>query len=534
MSRAAAPVPPVANRVAAAVELLRARQPPPSALQAAGFASIDQVLEMVAAQFRMPRLDLESVELAPELAQRVPRAVADKHRIVPVSETPNELTIATSDPTQISLFDWLSHELRRPVTAVLATPAAIERAIRRLYEPRKIASLEPDQLSQEALAEATTIVTSIISGALAQRASDIHIEPSERDLVVRYRVDGLLRVADSRSMELQPAIVSRVKVLASLDISVRHLPQDGRIKLRTGNGEADLRVSVLPTYWGEKVVCRVLDSSRAALPLDALGFEPAQHAAFSRIIAAPHGLVLVTGPTGSGKSTTLYAALNAVRSPELNLVTVEDPVEYQLPGIQQVQVNARRGLTFAAALRAILRQDPDVVLVGEIRDHETGEIAAEAALTGHLVLSSLHTNDAFGAVTRLIDLGVESYLVAPSLIGVVAQRLVRKVCTACVEAYHAEEAELIALGLADLPRPVTLHRGRGCAQCQRTGHAGRVAVREILEVDDASRALIAAGRADALREQARANGFRSMRFHALRLALAGVTSSREVLRLTRS
>jgi type IV pilus assembly protein PilB len=522
---------------AAALELLRGRQLAPANLQAAGFASAEQVLELVAAQFRMPRLELDSLDVPADLANRVPKQIAEKHRIVPVTESTYELTIATSDPTQIAVFDWLARELKRPVTPVLATPAEIDRAIRRLYEPKRVVTVVEggDPLSQEALAEATTIVNGIISGAIAQKASDIHIEPGDREVTVRYRVDGLLRVVDARPSELQPAIVSRVKVLAQLDISVKHLPQDGRIKLKMGDGEVDLRVSVLPTFFGEKVVCRILDSSRAALPLDALGFEPAQQAAFQRMISAPNGLLLVTGPTGSGKSTTLYGALNAVRSPELNLVTVEDPVEYQLPGIQQVQVNTRRGLTFATALRSILRQDPDVILIGEIRDHETGVIAAEAALTGHLVMSSLHTNDAVGAITRMTDLGVEPFLIAPSLVGVVAQRLMRKVCTACAEKYVPDEAERIALGITELPADTMLTRGKGCNACHRTGHAGRIAVRELLEIDDHTRALIATGGgADAIRNHARSTGFRSMRFHALKLALAGVTSSREVMRMTRS
>jgi type II secretory ATPase GspE/PulE/Tfp pilus assembly ATPase PilB-like protein len=327
--------------------------------------------------------------------------------------------------------------------------------------------------------------------------------------------------------------VSRIKVLANLDISIRHVPQDGRIKLPTGGGSIDLRVSVLPTYWGEKVVCRVLDNQRAVLSLDKLGFEAAHRRDFLRMAQSPHGLVLVTGPTGSGKSTTLYAALNAVMSPDVNVVTVEDPIEYQIQGINQVPVNPKRGLTFASALRSILRQDPDVILVGEIRDHETGVIAAEAALTGHLVMTSLHTNDAVGAITRLTEIGIPPYLVAPSLLGVVAQRLVRRVCTGCAEHYEPAADELEAVDLPNVPPGTTVVRGRGCEACHGSGYAGRFAVREVLQVTDKMRAQIARGAtADQLSELADADGFKTMRFAALRAWLAGTTTTREVMRLT--
>jgi type IV pilus assembly protein PilB len=533
---AAAQPRPAANRVAVAVELVKTRKLAQAQLAAAGFATVDEVIDVVAKQFRLPRLELDSLNLEPDLATLVPKALAERHRIVPVFASPHEVSLATSDPTQIEVVDWLSRELKRTVTTVLATPAEIDRAIRRLYEPRATGpSLEVDiNVSQEALQEATPIVNAVIIGALEQRASDIHVEATERDTIVRYRVDGALRLVETKPIEMHPAIVSRIKVIANLDISIRHLPQDGRIKLKHHGTDIDLRVSVLPTYWGEKVVCRVLDNKRAAMPLDELGFVASERAIFDRMISAPYGLLLVTGPTGSGKSTTLYAALNAVRSPDINIITVEDPVEYQIPGINQVQVNVKRGLTFAGALRSILRQDPDVVLVGEIRDHETGVIAAEAALTGHLVMSSLHTNDAVGSITRLTEMGIEPYLVAPSLVGVIAQRLVRRVCTQCAEPYQPDAEELEGLGLPDLPATVRFMKGRGCEACQKTGYKGRIAVRELLEVDDVIRAMIARGAgADELRVHTAASGFRTMRYAALRLLLSGTTSAREVLRVTR-
>jgi len=532
----AAPVKTPASRAAQALELLRNRRLASTQLTAAGFQTVDEVLDVVAQQFRVARLDLDGLDLAPEIAALVPKAVAEKHRIVPVFASADEISICTYDPTQVALFDWLARELKRPVTVVVATPAEIDRAVRRLYEPRKAPTLdETGDVSQEDLAAATGIVNAIIAGALQQKASDIHIEASEHAMMVRYRVDGVLRNVDQRPMELHPAVCSRMKVLAQLDISIRHVPQDGRIKLKGAGGDIDLRVSVLPTYWGEKIVCRVLDNAKAALPLDGLGFDRAQRVVFERMIRSPYGLVLVTGPTGSGKSTTLYSALNAVRSPEINVVTVEDPVEYQLPGINQVHVNPRRGLTFATALRSILRQDPDVVLVGEIRDHETGVIAAEAALTGHLVMASLHTNDAIGSITRLTEMGIEPYLIAPSLIGVVAQRLMRKVCAQCAESYAPDPDELGVLGLPELPAGVALVRGKGCSACHRTGYKGRVAVRELLELDDGLRALIARGAtSEEMRAHVTATGWRGMRFAALKLLLQQQTTTREVLRVTRS
>jgi type IV pilus assembly protein PilB len=530
--RAAAP-----SKAAIALDLVRKRKLSENSIAAAGFASLDTLLQAIADQFRVARLDLDQVDLGPELTAFIPRQVAERHNIIAVFASAGELSVAISDPTQLEVFDWLQGSSKRSVTTMLASPMEIERAIRRLYEPRVAPAADAvaeEKVSQEDLQEATRIVDRWILGALEARASDIHIEATERETVVRYRVDGALRMADARPIELHPALISRIKVIAQLDISVRFVPQDGRIKLRRGDKEIDLRVSILPTYWGEKVCCRLLDNSRASLPLDAIGFDPAQLVIFEKMIAAPYGLLLVTGPTGSGKSTTLYAALNAVRSPEMNVVSVEDPVEYQLPGINQVQVNPKRGLTFAGALRSILRQDPDVILVGEVRDHETGVIAAEAALTGHLVMTSLHTNDAPSAITRLTEMGIESYLVAPALVGVIAQRLLRRVCKSCAEDYKPDASEVEAIGLPELPDDMRFRRGKGCDVCAGTGYLGRIAIRELLEVDDDLRALISKGAtAEEIRVSARERGFRTMRFQALQQLLAGTTTTREVLRATR-
>jgi type IV pilus assembly protein PilB len=543
MRSAAAPPapPPAAQRNGArglvALQILRAGAISEATLAANGFSSIEDLVQKVAEHFRLPRMELDTLELSPALAELLPRSTAEKHRIVPTFASKDEVTIAITDPTRIELFDWLASTLRRTVTTVVASPGEIDRAIRRLYDPVSRAPVEDqpaDAVSQEALLEATQIVDRLISDAVAMRASDIHLEAGERESVVRYRVDGVLRTVATRPIELHAAMVSRLKVLAQLDISIHMAPQDGRIKLRRPQGDIDLRVSVLPTYFGEKVCCRILDNTKACLPLDALGFDAAELELFQQMIRSPYGLLLVTGPTGSGKSTTLYAALNAVRSPEINIVSVEDPVEYQLPGINQVQVAPKRGLTFASALRSILRQDPNVILVGEIRDHETGVIAAEAALTGHLVMSSLHTNDAASAITRLTEMGIEPFLVAPALIGVIAQRLVRRICAGCSREYEPTEAERVALGLPKLPPTVRFRKGAGCDACQRTGYRGRVAVRELLQVSDEIRSLIGAGAgADAIRAQAASTGFRSMRFAALKLLFAGETTFAEVMRATR-
>jgi type IV pilus assembly protein PilB len=529
---------PNADRRQQALRLLSQREPPSRvALQQAGFVDLEEVAQAVASQWRLPRLLLGAVELAPELAKAVPRAIAERYRVVPVFDSGDEITLATADPSRIEVFDWMARELRHHLVLVVATHPELDSAFTRIYEPRgrsAAADAVTGELSPEAMREAVNVVDRLISGGVEMQASDIHIEASERETIARYRVDGVLRQVESLPIESHAAVISRMKILAQLDISERQVPQDGRIKVKLQGREIDLRVSVLPTFYGEKIVCRILDNSRACLPLSELDFDPDQLAVFDRLIRVPYGLLLVTGPTGSGKSTTLYGALNAVKSPEINVVSVEDPVEYQLPGINQVQINPKRGLTFAGALRSILRQDPNVILVGEIRDQETGVIAAEAALTGHLVLASMHTNDAASAITRLTEMGIEPYLVAPSLIGVIAQRLMRRICTACREEYRPDRRELEALGAEGLPEDILLSRGRGCAACKKTGYRGRTAIREILETTDALKQEIGRGAtAEELRRQLAGTGFRSMRFQALKRLVAGVTTSQEVLRVTR-
>jgi len=535
-----APVRSDLERKQIALTLLRQRETPRAdALRLAGYASLDALAESVANQLKLPRLQLDEVEIAPALINLLPRATAERHWIVPVFSDDGEITFATSVPSRLELFEWLGRELKSQILIVVATSPEVRAAIQRLYEPvlpggTNLRLESADEVSAEALREATGIFDHLVGRGSDLGASDIHIEATEKGTCIRFRIDGVLRVVDDVPVDSHAALVSRVKILAQLDISERQAPQDGRIKMKLGDRPIDLRVSVLPTIFGEKVCCRILDNTKACLPLAELGFETQQLVTFQKMIRVPYGLLLVTGPTGSGKSTTLYGALNTVRSPELNIVSVEDPVEYQLPGINQVQVNTKRGLTFAGALRSILRQDPNVVLIGEIRDRETGIIAAEAALTGHLVMASMHTNDAASAITRLTEMGIEPFLIAPSLIGVIAQRLIRKICLECKEAYVPTESELLGLGLPAVPPGTLFSRGKGCAACQRTGYRGRTAVREILEVDEALRQQIGQGEtAEALRKTAAAAGFRSMRFQALRRLFEGVTTAPEVIRITR-
>jgi len=523
--------------VRGAIELVKRGRPPTSTeLQALGFSSMDDLVQALADRLKVPKLRLTGLELAPALADVLPRAQAEKLRVIPVAASAEEVTLATDDATRMDVFDWLGKELHREIVVVVATPAEIDDALARLYRggtaaPVVANDVDVAEVSPEDIDRASDFVDRLMAQAIEAKASDLHVEAGAHGTVVRMRIDGVLRVVETRPKDPHVAIVSRIKVLAQLDIAQHHVPQDGRMKLRG----MDVRVSVLPTQHGEKVVCRILDSTRAARPLAMLDFEAEDLAIFLEMIRQPYGLLLVTGPTGSGKSTTLYGAINDIRSDEINIVTVEDPIEYQLPGINQVQVNAKRGLTFASALRSILRQDPNVVLVGEMRDRETGAIAAEAALTGHLVLSTLHTNDAAEAVTRLVEMGIEPHAFAPALVGVVAQRLLRRVCTECTERYRPDALEVATLGLSELPVGTTFARGRGCRACHGTGYRGRTAIREILPGSDSvPRAILARVSTAEIREEASRHGFRNLRFAALRKLFAGVTTTAEVMRLTRS
>jgi type II secretory ATPase GspE/PulE/Tfp pilus assembly ATPase PilB-like protein len=371
----------------------------------------------------------------------------------------------------------------------------------------------------------------IITQAVRERATDIHIEPRKTEIAVRYRVDGLLHNARLVPKHLHPAITSRLKIISGMNIAERRVPQDGRIPLNVDGKEIDLRVSTLPTIFGEKIVMRILDKSSTLLSLSQLGFMHDAQLVFERIINQPYGMILITGPTGSGKTTTLYAVLRQLNSPEKNLITVEDPVEYQLTGVNQVQINPKAGLTFANSLRSILRQDPDIIMVGEIRDSETAEIAINAALTGHLVLSTLHTNDAPSAITRLVDMGIEPFLIASSLIGVTAQRLVRKICPHCKVEYTPHIDSLSFLEL-EIPKHVKLYRGHGCEKCQGKGYLGRTALQEVMGVDESIKTLILERASSSMiKEQARKNGMRTLLEDGWAKVLEGITTMEEVLRV---
>jgi general secretion pathway protein E len=378
------------------------------------------------------------------------------------------------------------------------------------------------------------LVNSLLFEAATKRASDIHVEPFERDLLIRYRIDGILYNVLTPPKRLQASIISRIKIMAGLNIAEKRLPQDGRISIKIAGRDVDIRVSAIPTAHGERLVLRLLDKGTLLLQLTEIGLDAERLKTLNRLIRLSHGIVLVTGPTGSGKTTTLYAALNTINAPDKNIITIEDPIEYQLRGVGQMQVNPKINLTFAAGLRSILRQDPDVIMVGEIRDGETAEIAIHASLTGHLVFSTLHTNDAAGAITRLLDMGIEPFLVASSLVAIVAQRLVRVLCPACRHPYHPNGDELAKLGIrANRASEITCFRAGGCDECHSTGYRGRTGIYEILVLDDELRALILSkADANAIKARAMERGMRTLRDDGAQKVLSGVTTTEEVLRVT--
>jgi len=492
------------------------------------------------ARVEVPTIDLAHTLIKPEVIQLVPEALARKHTLIPVFQIGETLTVAIADALNVAAVDELRLKTRRTIKTLVAEAAAIRHAIGRYYgaagtiaevaQAIHEATLPADEMAAAAEAPIVRLVDLLILQALKERASDIHLEPGEGLVRTRFRVDGVLRVVHGPPPRLAPAVVSRIKVLAKLDIAEKRKPQDGRFRVTVEGRTVDLRVSTIPTPFGEKVALRLLDAETVLLGMEQLGFAPETLAAFQPLIHLPHGILLVTGPTGSGKTTTLYAALQTINTEEKHILTIEDPIEYQLPGINQVQVNPKAEVTFASALRAFLRQDPNIIMVGEIRDRETAEIAIQAALTGHLVLSTLHTNDAPGALVRLVDMGVEPFLIASSVIGVLAQRLVRVICPQCKTA-RPPPAELAArLGL---PSGATVARGAGCPACQQTGYQGRLGLFELMPMTESLRALVAAkASGPVLREQARAAGMRALWDDGVAKMVAGTTTLEEVLRVT--
>jgi type IV pilus assembly protein PilB len=528
-----------------------------------GFVSEEDITECLSQQFGVPSINLSHFEIDGSVIKLIPADVARKYNILPVNKTGATITIAMADPTNVFAMDDIKFMTGYNVEPVVASEMGIKAAIDNYYgsasalELKKVmedlqqsesADLEvmeeDEELDVAALAEGAEeapvvkLVNLILTDAIKRGASDIHVEPYEREFRVRFRIDGILYEIMNPPLKLKDAITSRLKILAKLDISEKRLPQDGRIKLKMKlnekNKELDFRVSVLPTLFGEKIVLRLLDKDNLRLDMTKLGFEPESLAKFEEAIFKPWGMVLVTGPTGSGKTNTLYSALAKVNSPEVNIITAEDPVEFNLPGINQVQMKESIGLNFAATLRSFLRQDPNIILVGEIRDFETAEIAIKAALTGHLVLSTLHTNDAPSTINRLMNMGIEPFLVATSVQLIAAQRLARRICQNCKEVVEMAPQALINLGFRkDEIGTFQVFKGRGCDKCNNTGYKGRVGLVEVMIIDDGIRELIlTGGTAIDIKKKAAEGGMISLRRSGLIKIKDGITTIEEVVRET--
>ncbi len=510
-------------------------------LVAGGTISEDDVLGTVADQFGLKYCHVNADAINPEITKEIPAEIARKYGVVPVVSDEESITVALSDPMAYDAIDSLRYVLHgRDVEAVISPRAEVAAAMAKLYSDGEAADVQTrDEIlggAEDATGDDAPVIklaTMLITTAIKMKASDIHIEPMEKEFRVRYRIDGALRKMDSPPKRLQSAIISRIKIMSKMKISEKRIPQDGRIQITVNGKDLDLRVSSVPTNHGESIVMRILDKSNLSLGLPQLGFLTDDQATFERLIKLPDGVVLVTGPTGSGKTTTLYACLGQINTPDKKLITVEDPVEYQMSGINQVQVNKDVGLDFSAALRSILRQAPNIVMIGEIRDAETADIAMEAALTGHLVFSTLHTNDAPSAVTRLLDIGVKPFLVASALRAAMAQRLVRAICENCKEAYTPSEREIKMLGQIAKTMPEKMFHGAGCDRCGHSGYKGRKGIFEIFKVDDTIQRLIFDhAPATLLRQRAREMGMRTLREDGMLKVASGMTSLAEVLRVT--
>jgi type IV pilus assembly protein PilB len=528
-----------------------------------GFVTDDEVTAVLSRQYGVPSINLKFYEVDPAVIKLIPRDTAERYQIVPLSRVGSTLTIAMTDPTNVFAMDDIKFMTGFNVEPVVASESAIAEAITKFYgEAQAVQELdkvmkdlagdetdlelaaeeqEMDLASLEKAAEEAPIiklVNLILTDSLKRGASDIHIEPYEKEYRVRFRIDGILQSVMAPPLKLKDAITSRIKIMAKLDISEKRLPQDGRIMIKfTKDGkkkELDFRVSTVPTLFGEKIVMRLLDKENLRLDMTKLGFEVESLQKFEKAILKPYGMVLVTGPTGSGKTNTLYSSVARLNTPETNIMTAEDPVEFQLPGINQVQMKEQIGLNFAAALRAFLRQDPNIILVGEIRDFETAEIAVKAALTGHLVLSTLHTNDAPSTVSRLMNMGIEPFLVATSVHLICAQRLVRRICSGCKEETKLPDQALLDAGFApDELKTAKVYHGKGCSTCNNTGYKGRAGLYEVMEITDELRELILVGAsALELKKKAIDVGMITLRRSGLVKIMNGVTTLEEVLRET--
>jgi len=526
----------------------------------------EQVTQMLADHLSMEYVHFDDIsKINLNIARMFDESISKRFCLVGIGEVDGRIVVAMADPLNVIAIDTITLKIKRPIKVVIGSAQEIRRAIEIIYhgsdveeqrlrelvqcevsrfdqsEDEKVESIleETSDAGTDNEAEATKapvirFVDLLLSQAVKSRASDVHMEPQEKSMMVRMRIDGLLRDMVPPARNMQKAVLTRIKILSNLDISERRLPQDGRLKIRASNRDIDVRVSTLPTIYGEKIVMRILDTASASHELDKLGIEPQLLAVLKNALSQPHGIMIVTGPTGSGKSTTLYACLNHLRDPTMNITTVEDPVEYRLAGINQVQVKSEIDLTFAACLRSILRQDPDIVLIGEIRDKETVEIAIKASLTGHLVLSTFHTNDAPSAITRLINMGIEPYLLSSSLNLVVAQRLVRKICEKCKEPTTLSEQVLKRLKIDPARiKDANLCHGKGCNACGNTGYHGRLPIFEFLVMDHEMRDLVTAAATEAqLRATARKKGYGGLLESGVMKMLQGLTTAEEVLGVT--
>lgn len=500
----------------------------------------EDIIKTISKQLNIPYIDVGNILFDPEIVTLIPEVFATKNKVIPLFLVDETMTVAISDPLNVYIIDDLSNIVGKKINVAISTEKDIETALRNFYAKESTIAdafaLEGIESQESGANEKPVIklVNNILISAVKEEASDIHLEPGKTKLRVRFRVDGVLHTHKIQiPTYLNAAVISRIKIMGDLDIAEKRSPQDGRFPLDISGKNLDVRVSTLPTIFGEKIVLRLLDKSNILVGLDSLGIDETDYEVVLDALKTVNGILLVTGPTGSGKTTTLYAALQMLNSEDKNIITVEDPVEYQLKHVNQVQVNPQAGITFASGLRSILRQDPDIIMVGEIRDAETAQIAVQAALTGHLVLSTLHTNNAVSTISRLLDMKVEPFLLASSVRAIIAQRLVRKICTHCIESYPAAEAERTVLEIqaaGDIP----LYHGKGCNFCNQTGYKGRTGLYEILRPDRKIRNLIMNLRPmDELEDVALSSGFTPMRKQGIRKVLKGITSLEEVLRVTR-
>jgi type IV pilus assembly protein PilB len=518
-----------------------------------GLASDEDICNFFEEQLGIPRIDLKNFLIDSKILSLVPESLAKKYNLIPLFKTGDTLTIATAEPLNVIALDELRIKTKSNIEPTVATETEVRNAINQYYgvggsiedvirsiDMKALAieegkeEIEPEKLKN--LAEEAPIiklVNLIILQAIREKASDIHVEPEDDSLQIRFRVDGILHDQVTIPKQMQAAVLSRMKIMSDMNIALKRIPQDGRFRLNIEGGQIDMRVSSLPTIFGENIVMRLLDTTSILIGLEKLGFDEQNLEQFKSLIVKPHGIILVTGPTGSGKTTTLYSALNSINTPDKNIITIEDPVEYQLKMVRQSQINPKGGLTFATGLRSILRQDPDVIMVGEIRDLETAEISVQSALTGHLVFSTLHTNDAPSSLTRLIDMGVEPFLISSSVIGIIAQRLVRTICPACKQAYSPSKEIINDIGVKLPEGNLKFYKGTGCKACKNTGYKGRIGIFEILMLDDKIRDLILAKTSSSqIKRIAHEAGMRTLREDGITKVLAGATTIDEVIRVT--